>query len=153
MKRVAIPTLLALALLAVALMLRGKGRLPATPENAVNALFQAAQQGDAAAYLAIMRGTLRASFAATKSQLGGEAFAKSLRESVAGIKGIAIARASEISPDEAEVEVELVFADRNERQRFGLVRQNGGWLIDRIDKADPFKPPIPYGASVFDADK
>ena len=53
-KRIAVPALLALALAAVALSLRGKGRLPATPDEAVNRLFQAAQRGDAPAYLATL---------------------------------------------------------------------------------------------------
>ena len=53
-------------------------------------------------------------------------------------------------PDRAELEVELGFADRNERQRIVLIRQSGGWLIDRIDKADTVKPPVPYDAPIFD---
>jgi hypothetical protein len=157
LKRYAIPGLLAVLLIAAALLLRGKGRLPATPEEAVNRLFQAAQRGDAAAYLAALRGPLRSSFAATQSQLGAEAFAKSLQESVAGMKGIAISSVGEMAADDVEryveLDVELVFADRNERQRFVLVRQSGGWLIDRIDKAEPVKPPTRYGAEVIDTDK
>jgi hypothetical protein len=149
-KRIAVPTLLVLALAAVALLLRGKGRLPPTPEDAVNLLFQAAQRGDAPAYLATMTGTLRSSFESTQSQVGGEAFAAGLRESVAGMKGFAIGPAGEASPDRAELDVELVFADRNQRQRFVVLRQSGGWLIAQIDTADTFKPPIPYGAPVFD---
>jgi hypothetical protein len=156
-KSYAIPALLAVLLIAAALLLRGKGRLPATPEEAVNRLFQAAQRGDAAAYLATLRGPIRASFAAAQSQLGAEAFARSLQESVAGLKGIAITSAGETAADEVqrdvEFDVELVFADRNERQRFVVVRQSGGWLIDRIDKAESVKPPTRYGAEVMDTDK
>ena len=149
-KRIAVPTMLVLALAAVAVALRGKGRLPSTPEEAVNRLFQAAQRGDAPAYLATLAGTLRSSFESTQAQIGAEAFAASLRESVAGIKGFAVSPVGESSPDRAELDVELVFSDRNERQRFVLVRQSGGWLVARIDKADTVKPPIPYDAPVFD---
>ena len=153
MKQIAVPTMLVLALAAVALLLRGKGRLPPTPEDAVNVLFQAAQRGDAPAYLATLTGTLRSSFESTQSQIGAEAFAASLRESVAGMKGLAVSPAGEPSPDRAELDVELVFSDRNQRQRFVLLRQGGGWLVARIDKADTVKPPIPYGAPVFDTGK
>ncbi len=149
-KRIAVPALLAIALASVAFLLRGKGRLPPTPEDAVNALFQAAQRGDAQAYLATLTGTLRSSFESTQSQLGAEAFAASLRDSVSGMKGLAVSPAGEPSPDQAELDVEMVFSDRNQRQRFLLQRQGGGWLVARIDKADAIKPPIPYGAPVFD---
>ncbi len=97
-----------------------------------------------------MHGTLRSSFESTQAQIGTEAFAASLRESVAGMKGFAVSPVGESSPDQAELEVELVFSDRNQRQRFVLVRQSGGWLIAEIGKADTVKPPIPYGAPVFD---
>jgi len=151
-KRIAVPAMLVLALAAVALALRGKGRLPPTPDEAVNALFQAAQRGDAPAYLATLAGPLRSSFESTQSQIGAEAFAASLRESVAGIKGFSISPVGEPSPDQAELDVELVFSEGNQRQRFVLLRQGGGWLVARIDRADTVKPPIPYGAPVFDTD-
>ena len=149
-KRFAVPAMLVVALAAVALLLRGKGRLPQTPDDAVNRLFQAAQRGDAPAYLATLAPTLRAALESTQSQSGAEAFAASLRDSVAGMKGLAVSTVDEPSPDQAELEIELVFADRNQRQRFVLLRQSGGWLITRIDKADTVKPPIPYGTAAFD---
>lgn len=151
-KRIAGPTLLMFALVAVAIGARGKGRLSPTPGDAVNRLFQAAQRGDAPAYLAALTGPLRTSFESTQSQVGTDAFAASLRESVAGMKGLAISPSGEASLDRAELDVELVFPDRNQRQRFVLLRQSGGWLIASIDKANTVKPPIPYGATVFDTD-
>jgi hypothetical protein len=141
-----------LVLAAVALVLRGKGRLPPTPEDAVRQLFQAAQRGDAPAYLAMLAGALRRSFESTQSQMGAAAFSASLRQSMAGVKGFAMSPAGGLSPDEAGLDVELVFPDRNERQRLVLVRQGGGWLVAAIGKADACKPPVPYGAAVFDAD-
>jgi len=150
MKRIAVPMALVLALSAVALLLRGNGRLPPTPEESVGRFFQAAQRGDAPAYLALLSGTLRSSAESTQSQLGSAAFAASLRESVAGLKGYAVSPIGETTLDRAELDVELVFSDRNERQRFRLLRQSGGWQVASIDKADMVKPPIPYGTTVFD---
>ena len=99
-------------------MLRGKGQLPQTPDDAVNRLFQAAQCGDVPAYLATLAPTLRSSFKFDTIALAAEAFAAGLRESVAGMKGLAVSRVGEPSPDRAELDVELVFPDRNQRQRF-----------------------------------
>jgi len=142
--------MLVLALAAVALLLRGKGRLPPTPEDAVAWFIQAAQRGDAPAYLAILTGTLRSAHESTQSRIGAEAFAASLRESVAGLKGYAVSPVGGDSPDRAERDVEMVFSDRNWRQRFLLLRQGGGWLVASIDRSDTVRPPIPYGATVFD---
>ncbi len=150
LKRIAVPIILVLGLVALAFMLRGKGRLPPTPDEAVRLLFQSAQRGDAPAYLALLTGTLRSSFESTRAQIGAEAFAASLRESVKGLKGFAVSPVGDLSPDRAELDVELGFSDRNERQRFVLVRQSDGWLVAGIDKADTVKPPIPYDAPVFD---
>ena len=107
--------MLVLALAAVALVAPRQGPLAPTPDEAVNRLFQAAQRGDAPAYLATLTGTLRSSFESTQSQVGAEAFAASLRESVAGMKGFAVSPVGESSPDRAELDVELVFSDRNQR--------------------------------------
>jgi hypothetical protein len=150
-KRITVPALLVLALAMVAIALRGRVRLPQTPEEAVNAFFQAAQRGDTSAFLATLAGPLRSSFEATQSQIGAAALAASLRESVAGLKGFAMRPAGQSQPGQAELDVELVFADRNERQRFVLLRQGGGWLVAAIDKADTVKPPMPYGAPAVEA--
>ncbi|MGO8745467.1 MAG: hypothetical protein ACLQNE_05715 [Thermoguttaceae bacterium] len=106
-KRFIVPIMLALVLAAVAVTLRGKGRLPPTPDDAVNRLFQAAQRGDAPAYLATVTGELRSALESTQSQIGAEAFAASLRESAAGIKGFAVSPVGESTPDRDEVDVEL----------------------------------------------
>ena len=141
--------MLVLALAAAAFTVRGQRRLPSTPDEAVNRFFEAAERGDAPAYLTTTVGDLRRSFEATQSQLGAAAFAASLRESVAGMKGRAVSQI-DASPDRAVLEVDLVFSDHNLRQRFTLVRQGDGWLIAQIDRADTMKPPIPYDAPVFD---
>ncbi len=149
-----VPILLAVCLAAVAIALRGKGRLPETPEAAVRAFFAAAEQGDAAAYLSLVAGTLKSSFQETQSQLGSAAFRDSLRNSAAGLKGFAVSRsgdsADESAAKRAALDVELVFADRTERQRFALVRDGRGWAIESIDRAEVEKPAMPYGATVYD---
>ena len=149
-KRLAVPVLLAIALAAAAIAMRGKGRLPDTPEGAVRAFFAAAQDGDAAAYLSLLSGPMKGSFEETQSQLGGAAFSGKLRDTVAGLKGFAVSRATDTADDRATLDVELVFADRSQRQRFALVRESRGWLIAAIDRAEVEKPAAPYGSPVYD---
>jgi hypothetical protein len=149
-KRFLAPILLAVALAAAALALRGKGRLPDTPEDAVKSFFAAAQDGDVAAYLGLTAGELRQSLAETQSQLGAAEFRNSIRESVTGLKGFAVSRNGEASGDRVSLDVELTFADRSERQRFDLIRQPRGWSIAAIDRATVDKSVKPYGEPVFD---
>ncbi len=149
-KRSAMSVILAVALATVAIALRGKGRLPDTPEDAVRALLLAAQDGETSVYLSLLSGSLKESFEATRSQLGAAAFRDSLRNSVAGMKGFAVSRSGESSEDRAALDVELVFSDRSEHQRFVLVRQHGGWATAAIDRAAVDKPAMPYNAPVFD---
>jgi len=136
--------------MAVAMALRGKGRLPDTPEGAVKAFFAAAQDGDADAYLSLLSGSLKSSFEETQKQLGAARFGDSLRSSVTRLKGFAVSRSGETADDRVALDVELVFADRSERQRFGLVRHGRGWAIATIEGAVVEKSSAPYGAPVFD---
>jgi hypothetical protein len=149
-RRFVLPAILATALAAAAFALRGKGRLPDTPEEAVKAFFTAAESSDAPAYLSLLSGPLRGSFEESQRQLGAIAFRESLRSSVTGLKGFAASRAGESAEDRATLDVELVFADRSERQRFRLIRESRGWTIAAIDRAEVEKPGKPYGATVFE---
>jgi len=140
----------AVLLVAAGLALRNRDRAAATPEAAINAWFDAAARGDDKACLALVAGTLRASLEETRTQLGAEAFRKSLQVSMAGIKGFAVTAAGGATTDAAAFDVDLVFADRNERQRMLLAPQGGAWAITSISKADARKPAIPYGTPVFE---
>lgn len=150
MKRWGAPVALIVLLAAVALLMRGRGRLPETPEDTVTALFDAAERGDAAGYLRLLTGELRISVESTRSQLGPDKYVESLRRSVAGIKNFAMFRSAAAAPGNVGLDVELVFVDRNELQRFLLVEQNGGWAIAAIERAEMRKPPVPYGTPVFE---
>ena len=152
MKQRIIYVAVAVVLVAVGLALRQRDRAAAaTPEAAINAWFDASARGDDAACLTLVSGALRASLEETRSQLGAEAFRKNLRASVAGVKGFAVTAAGGArGADAAAFDVDLVFADRNERQRLLLAPQGGGWVITSISRADARKPAIPYGTPVFD---
>jgi len=134
----------------VAVVARRRGRLPETPEAAVNALFDAAGRGDDAAYLRLVTGRLRDALLETRRQMGREAFCRSLRQTTAGVKGLAVSRLPDAPAGTVAMKVEIIFADRNERQRLLLVEQSGGWAIAEIEKATMVRPPIPYGTPVFE---
>jgi hypothetical protein len=149
-RRWVLPSALAAALVAAAFWLRARDRLPDTPQDAVKALFDAAARGDSAAYLRLLSGPLRDSLEDTRRQLGPDRFAESLRQSLAGLKGLGMTGGAAAPDGQAVVEAELVFADRNERQRISLNSQGRGWTITAIGRAAYEKPVVPYGTPVYE---
>lgn len=142
---------LAVALVAAALIFRsGQQSLPATPEDTVTALFDAAGRGDDQGYLSLTTGALRTSLENTRSELGVAAFRARLRQSAAGVKGLATRRGPPTADGGLTLHVELVYADRNERQQMTLVEQSAGWTITAMGTSDAAKPVIPYGTPVFE---
>ncbi len=150
MKKRALQAGVVVALVGVALLLRSGGRrLPATPEDTVNALFDAARDGDDRAYLNLTTGDLRKQLDYDRSQQGAEAFGRGLAGTTAGIKGTVVSRAPGAPAGMVALEVELIFADRNETQRMLLAEEDGGWAVASIEAAEMVKPPVPYGTPVF----
>jgi hypothetical protein len=142
--------LVAALLVTVAIFLRGREQQrPATPEAAVNAFFEAAARGDDRAYLDLVAGPLRAALEETRSGVGPEKFRQGLKDSATGLKGLAITAGRDAPPDQVALDVELVFADRNERQRMLLVPQGAAWVIVSMSAASGQKPAIPYGTPVY----
>jgi hypothetical protein len=138
------------ALVVTAFLLRGRERqLPETPEAAVNAFFDAAGRGDDEAYLALVEGDLAKRFRNVRSELGRERFRGDLRRQAAAVKGVATMRADDAPEGLVAIDVDIVFVDRNERQRFTLAPRDGGWVITDISTATTKKPSIPYGTPVY----
>jgi len=140
--------LLVVLLVGLALTLRNRDRLPETPEKTVTEFFLAAGEGDDRAYLRLATGALRKSLEQARRESGAEAFRRGLRRSAGGIKGLAVTRADDAPAPLAAVDVEIVFADRNERQRMLLEPIRGGWAIASIEQAEMVKPPVAYGTPV-----
>jgi hypothetical protein len=158
---------LAVALTALALLLRYRGEIPEmlpelpdlpslgstvpqTPAATVSALIDAARKEDAAAYLRLTNGELRQSLERTRSELGADRFRAHMRDFAAGIKGVAIPGGELPDADPVVLDVEFVFADRNERQRVTFARRGRGWVITSMERAQMIRPPIPYGTPVFE---
>ena len=153
--------LVAAGLVALAIALRGRkpatpasplappGRSAEAPEAVVSAFFDAASRADAAAYLALTTGGVRKRLDGTRSELGPDGFRAEIQRSAEGVKGLAVSHSADQPPEGVALDVELVFLDRNERQRFTLMPSGGGWLIADITPATATKPAIPYGTPVF----
>ena len=101
------------------------------------------------AYLRLVSGELRETLENTRAQMGAEVFRENLQRSATGIKGLAITRAPGSPSGQAVLDVEIVFADRNEGQRMLLSQEGAGWVITSMEAAIMVKPPIPYGTPVF----
>ena len=154
MKKRAVQIVCVAGVVVLAVLLRGRkggaGReLAPTPEAAVNAMFDAAEKGDDEAYLALTGGELERQLRGTRSQEGAEAFREDLRRSAAGIKGLGVSRADGAPVGTVALDVEIVFRDRNERQRYMAAPADGGWVITAISAAATTRPSIPYGTPVF----
>lgn len=137
------------ALVAAALVLRGGRRLPDQPQDAVNAFFNAARDGDVQAYLRLTTGQLRTSLEQLRRQQGAEVFRENMQRSLDGIKGQAVRKLPQSPVGAAAFEVELIFSDRNEVQTFVLEPVGAGWAIASIEAARVYRPEIPYGTPVF----
>jgi len=157
--------LVAIGLIALAIALRGRkpaepagaGKPPSlfrrgaeAPEAAVTAFFDAASRGDARAYLALTTGGVKARLDGSRSELGPDGFKAEIQRSAKGVKGLAVSRSADQPPEGVALDVELVFIDRNERQRFTLLASGSGWLIADVTPAQTTKPAIPYGTPVFE---
>ncbi len=150
MREHALKLLVVVALVGVAVALRRReAALPATPEDAIGAFFDAAKAGDERAYLRLTTGPMRKVLETTRSELGAKRFKQNLIASAAGIKGHAIIPGEPAQDGVARLTVEVVFVDRKEVQRVRLRKVGAGWAIEEMSEARVVKPPIPYGTPVF----
>ena len=140
---------LIVGLVAAALLLRDGGQLPATPEEAIAAFFDAARDGNTRAYLQLTTGDLRQSLDQLRRQQGGETFQANLQRTNDGIVGQAVRELPGAPTGMATYEVELIFKDRNEVQTFRLEQSGSGWAIASIEVARVYQPEIAYGTPVF----
>ena len=52
--------------------------------------------------------------------------------------------------DTAEVTLERIYANHNQRQTYLLRRTPAGWRIEALRGATNFRPPVPYGTPVWE---
>jgi hypothetical protein len=118
----------------------------AKPQDTVFAMLDAAREGNVETYLAQYTGSMEQALRKVRSE--SPDFARSIRESGAGIKGVAVLEPEMLSDQEVKARVEFVFEDRNEAQTMFLQKTRSGWKIARIESAERIKTLVPYGTPV-----
>lgn len=127
---------------------------PATPgaetpvQEAIYAMFDAAQQADVTSYVDAYGGALKTSIEQTVQEQGRAKFAAYLKEQTQGVKGLALQEPQKISQTQARIQVEYIYQDRNETQWLTLDRSNGRWRITGISAAERIRTLVPYGTPV-----
>jgi hypothetical protein len=113
---------------------------PATPQDTVYVMFEAARAGDVNKYLE--------QYAAPLADLLRQTVTpRYLREANGPVKGIAVNEPRPVNERAVTVQVELVYQDRNEAQTYHLEKQGSQWKIVRLDAAERVKPTVPYGSA------
>ncbi len=119
------------------------------PRNAIYRMLDAAREGDVAAYIDCHTGEMSQKLAQSRDEMTAQGFADYLEKRNREIKGIAILEPQLASEDQARIDVEYVYADRKEGQRFYLVRMDGVWKIRGVEVAERVETPVPYGTPVY----
>jgi hypothetical protein len=123
---------------------------PATPEDGVYAMLDAARTGDAKAYLACYTGHMRDLLSQSANEAGSAGFVKYLQTSNRAILGVAIGAPEQIGNGRVKARVEYVYRDRNEVQQVYLTQDGSKWRIYQVDSAEQVKTLVPYGSAVTD---
>lgn len=124
----------------------------ASPAECIERMFDAAERGDAAAYLDCFTGAERERLLEELNSAPREKFAATLVESVRPLKGRAVnGPASNLQgAEQAKLEIERIYEHHGERQSYGLRRESVGWRIVSVGAVERFQQAIPYGTPVFD---
>ena len=141
--------LICIVLAAIALRDRlGSGQPAPSPDVTVYAMLDAARNGDVESWLAVYTGNLASSFRAAAKEQSDAGFRAWLKSTDASLKGVALQPPERLSDDTVRMQVEYVFADRNEKQTVYLCLVNGAWKIERLDAAARVPTLVPYGTHV-----
>jgi len=123
-------------------------KTPATPEDVIWRMSDAAGAGDVAAYLDCFGGELRQKLAKTSTEMGEAQFGQYLKKLNEEVTGIAVSDLEQKDRQSASLRVEFVYRGRNESQQHRFKMENSVWKIDGVDTAENVKTLIPYGTDV-----
>lgn len=127
-----------------------KPKPPATPDDTIYQMLDAARRGNTKAYLDCFSGGLRSQLIQSVKETSEARFSKYLISQNTAFTGVAVSTLSRADPEEAWLRVEYVYRDRSEVQRVLLHAESGVWKIYRVESADQIKTLIPYGTVVTD---
>ncbi len=121
---------------------------PATPEDTVYRMLDAARDGNVSAYVSCYTGAMESSLRQLVKEKGESALAEYIRNFNASIKGVALQAPQPVSDNEVRERVEFVYNDRNEAQIYYLKRRGARWQIARQENAEGVTALVPYGTPV-----
>jgi hypothetical protein len=148
--------LITIGLLALTLVLSRRPNAPPesgaenSPEKCIERMFTLAEEGNVAGYLDCFTGEERRRLERELGEQTVEAFAQSLQDAVQELKAHVVFAPEEKEPNQVQVTVERVYANRTERQQFHLVQKENDWRVFRIESAQAYQPEVPYGTPVFE---
>jgi hypothetical protein len=163
LKRPAVLTVVFLALLLALIFLRTRGwrvpastlfsrarATPATPEDTIYRMLDAARAGDTAVYVDTFSGPLQQQIQQVVRESGKAQFAAYLTGQSLSFQSVALSVADQPSDVEARLRVEYVYTNRNEVQTYHVRKLGSRWKVVGISGTDLTKTLIPYGTAVTD---
>jgi hypothetical protein len=121
---------------------------PATPEDAVYGMLDAARAGDTKTYLESFSGAMREQLLQVVKESSDASFAAYLKSQNSAFQGVAVSVTDRPSDTEAQLRVEYVYSNRNEVQNLFLRKESLRWRIVKVAGSEQVKTLIPYGTAV-----
>ena len=118
------------------------------PQDPVYETLDAVREGDLPKYIAAHTGAMLTALQRAIREIGEARLLQSLKERNAPLKGIAVLEPVPLSDREIKLQVEYVYADRNEIQIYYLEKSADRWKIARVDGTQRIETLIPYGTPV-----
>jgi hypothetical protein len=126
------------------------GTPPATPEDAVYRMLDAARSGNTAVYVDAFSGPLQQQIRQVIRESGKTQFATYLTGQSLSFQSVALSVTDQPSDLEERLRVEYIYTNRNEVQTYHVRKFGSRWKIVGISGTDLTKTLIPYGTAVTD---
>jgi hypothetical protein len=121
---------------------------PATPQDTVYRMLDAARDGNVSVYLSCYAGAMESSLRQIVKEKGESALAEYIRNFNASVKGVALQEPAFVSENEIRERIKFVYSDRNESQIYYLQRTGARWQITGQENTEGVKVLVPYGTPV-----
>jgi hypothetical protein len=123
---------------------------PATPEDTVYGMLDAARAGDTSVYVDTFSGPLQQQIQQAVRESGKRQFSTYLSGQSASFQSVALSVTDQPSDAEARLRIEYIYLNRNEVQMYHLRKLDSRWKIVGISGTDLTKTLIPWGTAVTD---
>jgi hypothetical protein len=131
-------------------ILSGSRTTPATPEDTVYGMLDAARAGDTTVYVDTFSGPLQQQIQQAVRESGKRQFSSYLAGQSASFQSVALSVTDQPSDVEARLRIEYIYSNRNEVQMYHLRKFDSRWKIVGISGTDLTKTLIPWGTAVTD---